>query len=437
MTMVKLEQVFGVSKNQILSYVERPRVDGLFLKALKSDKQIIVYGSSKQGKTALVDKHAPYRDNLIVRCTPTSDLIDLYKSLLRQLNVELITESQSGQSSSTGTEVNTKIKAKLPLFGSVEGGGVIKAGSASEKTQTRETIEFNLALPQDISELVKKIDSEKFVILENFHYLNDDVQRRFAFDLRTFQELGIRFIILGVWREKNRLAQFNGDLLDRIIEVPVEPWEHKEFEEVIQQGEGCLRVKFSNELVKAVIENAFDSIGVVQELLLTICQLGGVTQTCAEPFEICDTSLLIRAIEAKVDDYSARHVRALESIAEGRRSNKPKDGVSPLYLPYYTVRAFLTFDFRSVVSGIRRDKLEEEIKKQHHRPNDVRSSDMSNLLHSFAKLQSEKDIVPPIFDYDLSTKTMRVVDSTFYFFLRNVDRSQILRDLADPTREVS
>ena len=41
---IKLEQVFGVSKNQVLSYYERTEVDGFFQDALHSDKQIIVYG---------------------------------------------------------------------------------------------------------------------------------------------------------------------------------------------------------------------------------------------------------------------------------------------------------------------------------------------------------------------------------------------------------
>jgi hypothetical protein len=76
-------------------------------------------------------------------------------------------------------------------------------------------VPFNLELPQDISELIKRAGISKVIILENFHYLDDDKQRQVAFDLRTFQELQIRFVILGVWREKNRLAQFNGDLLDR------------------------------------------------------------------------------------------------------------------------------------------------------------------------------------------------------------------------------
>ena len=59
--MARLDEVFGVSSKPVLSYVERPDVDTRFVEAISSDKEVIVYGSSKQGKTALVSKHLPYR----------------------------------------------------------------------------------------------------------------------------------------------------------------------------------------------------------------------------------------------------------------------------------------------------------------------------------------------------------------------------------------
>ena len=96
------------------------------------------------------------------------------------------------------------------------------------------------------------------------------------------------------------------------------------------------------------------------------------------------------------------------------------------------MKAWLNFPFDQVVRGIRREQLEESIKNEHHRPKDVRPSDMSNLLHNFAELQSEKGIVPPIFDYDQNSRTMRVVDSTFYFFLRHVDRNAVLSNIESP-----
>ena len=55
--MSKTIDVFGVSNKIIESYIERPQVDGFFQTALKLNKQIVVYGSSKQGKTALIKKH--------------------------------------------------------------------------------------------------------------------------------------------------------------------------------------------------------------------------------------------------------------------------------------------------------------------------------------------------------------------------------------------
>lgn len=321
---------------------------------------------------------------------------------------------------------------KFHLGSSPKKGAKLQTADKSTYTQRTQTIEFNLELPQDIFELVRRVNSKKFIILENFHYLNEELQRKLSFDLRTFQELGMRFIILGVWREKNRLTQFNGDLLDRIEEVPVEPWEQSDFEKVISKGSNALNIKFSNSIITKIIDNAFDSIGVMQELLKLTCKSADTLKEGQLLREINDEKHVENAIAEKVEYYASRHERSLESIAEGRRANKPKGNHIPLYLPYYLVRAFLGFEFNEIVKGVRREFIESKIKSFHHRPNDVRPTDISNLLHKFAELQSEKKIVPPIFDYDRSTKTMRVIDSTFYFFLRNTDRNRIIETLINP-----
>ncbi len=62
--------VFGVSNELIDSYVERSEVDEEFNRALTLKKHIIVFGSSKQGKTSLIKKHLPLNDYVKVECTP-------------------------------------------------------------------------------------------------------------------------------------------------------------------------------------------------------------------------------------------------------------------------------------------------------------------------------------------------------------------------------
>ena len=429
---LKLNEVFGVSKQRVQSYLERAAVDGFFVKALGSDNHIIVYGSSKQGKTSLVDKHLPYESNVLVSCTPKFEPIDIYKSILRNENIQLESGSEHETSTAFKLAVTTRFKAVLPFLGSGEAGLGGETGAGSSRRTRQSTIQVNLALPQDITTLLRKVAFKKFIILENFHYLSIEAQKTLAFDLRSFQELGVRFVILGVWREKNRLTQFNGDLQDRIIEVPVEPWSTQEFREVIGIGSAKLHIRIDTAIQEKLIESAFDSIGVVQELVKEVCFGAGVEEDQEHTREITDPVHLQKAVDKKTGDYSARHLRALEDIAEGRKSKRATEDSVPLYLPYYTVKAWLNFPFDQVVKGIRREQLEEQIKKDHHRAKDVRPSDMSNLLHNFAELQSEKGIVPPIFDYDQNTRTMRVVDSTFYFFLRHVDKTQVLRNIENP-----
>lgn len=433
--MAKVEEVFGVTSRPILSYVEREEVDSSFREALESHKQIIVYGSSKQGKTALVSKHLPYGDNIVVSLTPKTQLLDIYQYVLSQAGVKIasaVTEKTGTEASAT---VGAKFKAMIPLFGSggAETSGTIKGNSGSEVKW--EEVPVNLELPQGVADLLKRVGTDKWIILENFHYLTDEVQQQFAFDLRAFQELGVRFVILGVWREKNRMAQFNGDLLDRTIEVPVEPWLEKDFRRVAEKGARELNVDFGEELVTKVIGASFSSIGVFQELLKNLCLNIGVRETQRDRLMIRDEAALAAAMATKTNDYASRHQRALEAIAAGHTSGGQKGDRPPLYLQYYLVRTIMEHGFDGIANGARKSVIWDWIRAQHHRAEDVRSNDMTNLLGGLANLQSVKAISPPIFAYDQQQRVLQVVDSTFYFFIKNADAAEVLDSIQNPLEQ--
>lgn len=433
--MAALEDVFGVTSKPVRSYVERVQVDDSFREALSSHKQIIVYGSSKQGKTALVSKHLPYAHNLLVSLTPKTQLLDIYQTILTQAGVKLITGSTEKTSTDSSLSIKAKFKATIPLFGSAatEAGGSTNAGSGQELRY--EEIPVNIELPQSVADLLKRVQCAKWVILENFHYLQDEVQRQFAFDLRAFQELGVRFVILGVWREKNRMAQFNGDLLDRTIEVPVEPWRDEDFRHVASRGSSVLNIKIDSRLLQKTIDASFSSIGVFQELLKHICLTAGVLETQSIQREIANQEFLDAAIQTKTSDYGARHERALEAIAAGHNSGGAKGDQTPLFLPYYLVRAILEHGFDGIANGARKQTLWDWIRATHHRGQDVRSNDMTNLLGGIANLQSVKAISPPIFAYDSQQRILQVVDSTFYFFIKNADANDVIESIQNPLEQ--
>lgn len=423
----KTSEVFGVSNEEILSYIERKDVDDLFINGVTQNKHIIVFGSSKQGKSALVNKHLSEEKLVRINCVPKSQPSDIYKSILRQLNVQFELDTSTQTTIGFGGKGGLKAKVKVPLVVEIEGdleGDATKTQQTTVKTQT---VEYNLELPQDLSEILKKIGFQNRIVLENFHYLDEETQRELAFHLRNFEDYNVLFVILGIWREKNRLAQYNGDLQDRLIEIPVEPWEKKDFERVIKEGEPLLNVNF-DKVLKRLTTESFDSIGVFQELCKESCLAANVKETQKQTIVIEETHLN-EAINKKLEDYSGRHIRSIESFIQQTTKSSEK---IPLFLAYYFINLLLTEKFEDIVDGMKRKQIQENIQKVHHRPDDVRASDMSNFLHNIKENQLKKNITPPIFDYDLSIRTLKIIDSTFYFFIRNYDCSELLEELDKP-----
>ena len=154
--------VFGVRSQLIESYIERPSVDELFSAALKDKNQVIVYGSSKQGKTSLTLKHLTPDEYVKVECSPQTQAIDIYRSILRQSNITYFESNTQGISFEVASNVNAGIKIKVPFIGDASLG----AGTADKNTQTNTAtelyIEYNLELAQDVSELLRKKQIDKF-----------------------------------------------------------------------------------------------------------------------------------------------------------------------------------------------------------------------------------------------------------------------------------
>ena len=418
--MVSLHDVFGVSNSLVKSYVERG-VDSRIKNALISDKQIVVYGSSKQGKTALVSRHLSYTNNIVVNPTPNSDLADVYHSVLRQSGILLKHTGFNIKAARPG--INTKQRTAVALFCAVEDQAGAAVKPKTELTETYRNVTFNLESPQDIGELLKKVGNEKFIILENFHYLSKEKQKQFSYDLRIFQEMGIRFVILGVWRERDRISQFNVDLLDRVEEIAVEPWSYDDFRKIAYAGSEALNVFISDTIIEQCADAALGSVGIFQELMKEVCMEAGVVDDSVGSIGILNERFLQRAVETKTREYSGRHLRALESIASGLNPS------STFYLPYYLVKVIIENGPECISTGITKNALESKIKGIHPKSDEIKTADITQLLNSLIELQLKKDINPPILGYDNHTGLLLVVDSTFNFFINNTDLKAVLRNL--------
>ncbi|RYZ78798.1 MAG: hypothetical protein EOP06_28410, partial [Proteobacteria bacterium] len=164
----------------VLSYVTRTDVDDRFTAALATDHHIVVYGSSKQGKTSLRQKLLPDNRCITVRCAPKMTTESLYSSILRQAGVRI--QTVETKETSIGGKITTKVgfKACIPWLSEAKVETGLEATGDQQDGLTTEFVAFDFSEAQSIGELLQSISFQKFVILENFHYLSSETQQQLA-----------------------------------------------------------------------------------------------------------------------------------------------------------------------------------------------------------------------------------------------------------------
>jgi hypothetical protein len=158
----KTADVFGVSRELPLTYVEREHVDDKLLDNLTRDKHIIIYGSSKQGKTCL-RKHCLQDDDYIhVQCQNTWDISKLNEQILKAAGCEV--EATHSKTIDGKSKLQVKAKAGFKLFGigsELEGGSEGERGSS--ETRTYEPLQLDAGDPNDLVRTLKAIGFSKFI----------------------------------------------------------------------------------------------------------------------------------------------------------------------------------------------------------------------------------------------------------------------------------
>jgi hypothetical protein len=414
--------VFGVSAKQVGSYVEREDVDRAFKEALKMGDQIVVYGASKQGKTSLVRRHLKPDSYITVNITPKTELIDIYRSILRQHGVVVETVRTDSTERSPKFTSRAKLAIKVPFLGKGEAeiGGDFEATKGQERQF--EYIDFNLSLPQDVAELLKASETFKMVVIENFHYLTEARQREFAFDLRVFHDHEIRFIILGVWSEKNRLAQYNGDLQDRVLEITVEPWVNDDLRRIASKGCQLLSIDIDAELLARCIASSVGSVAVFQELMLELCRLGSEHPDFSTTRKLRLLHYLNKAIDLKCNSYIGRIQRSLELLIGGRT-----DGDSA-FMAKTIIRALFVEEPKALSVGLDFQRLKAHVSGS---PNaEAKDESYLRFLGDLGELQALANISPPLFDFDRESLHFRIVDLTFLFVLTHAKKQRFTHFLA-------
>lgn len=386
----ELKDVFGVQREAPkATYVDRGGLDAQFERALQLDRHIVIYGASKQGKSSLRRKLLKDKNTIEIQCIPTMNAFDIVKEIAHR----------AGYRTHTSSTVSVDI-------GSTVSSGKPSIAAARQMSDTFGPPERPSTIDWDkVSSLLHSKGTR--VVIEDFHYLDEEQRKEFAFLLKALWEAGIFVIIVGVWAEQNLLIYYNGDLAQRIEEIDL-VWSDRDLRLVIERGEKALNICLDDRIKDALIEDSFGNVGLLQTLAERLCLNAGIVRSQRRLQRISDFKFLEKAREQTASELRQRYNSFSEAFSKGLRH-----GRQSLYKYKTLLRVLVEATDSELITGIGQDELLTRIHRYDER---IRSSDLSSALNHIGKLQASTGIRPLVFSYNQNTRKISLVDRQLLFF---------------------
>ena len=413
----KLNDVFGAGRAVPQTYVERPDIDDRFLNDITRDKHIVVHGSSKQGKTSLRKHHMKEDDYVAIQCTREATKASLYEMVLKHAGIKY--QVSDARTVSGGHKLKASIggEGALPFIAKGKGDAGYEHEKKTDNKHETKDFEIDPNNANDVARVLAAAGFKKFVVVEDFHYLDEEVQRSLAFDLKVFHEISsLVFIIVGVWLEANRLIVYNGDLTGRIATINADEWKAPQLKEVITTGEKLLNIEIPEGVKDYIVSNCQGNVGLLQEVCHRVCEKNGIWVTQKKTTKIGTKLEAEQVFRSVADEQSARYRNFLAQFVEGL-------GKTELEMYKWIAYTVVTAAAKELRAGMKPSQIFHRIREVHPSTT-LQQNNVRQALENVGKVQFKHKLQPLIFDY--SNGALKVVDANFLVFVQTHTHDELM-----------
>jgi hypothetical protein len=413
----KLTEVYGNSRDVPLTYQIRSKVDERFVNDLTRDKHIVLDGGSKQGKTCLRKSTLSEKEYILVQCTRDTTRSRLYELILKNAGYQYeITQA-----------ITSKGSHKISITASAEGSiFVAKAKGETEytgekgkdETKTFKNLEIDPEDPNDLVRVLTETGFNKIIVIEDFHYLEEEVQEKFAFDLKVFHETSkIVFVIIGVWLESNRLLLYNGDLNGRLTNINVDDWRDEELQMVMDNGKPLLNITFPKTVEEYIVDISQDNVGLLQELCYRLCEKYNIWTTQEKNIEIGSIDEINEIAKELADDQAGRYRTFISKFSQGL-------SVTELEMYKWILWMVINSESQDLRNGIAPNIIFHKIREHHPKKNVLQQNNVTQAMERVQNVQFKHKLQPLILDY--SNGELSVVDANFLVYLNTQNKDELI-----------
>jgi hypothetical protein len=266
---LRAQEVFTPGSFPQHTYVERTEhgLEVSLRDALDTPGQLIsLSGPSKSGKTVLVEKVVG--EDLLITITGASikNPDDVWEQVLNWMDLPNSVSSSVSSDKTLALEGTAKGSAGVPFVAKGEIGAAIRAEATDGATT--ETVRGRRGLRQVVDEIA---NSEFVVLLDDFHYMDREVQVEVAKSLKEAVRLGVKIVTAAVTHRGDDVLRANPELRGRVLAIDLKYWSRSELRAIADVGFEALNASMDQPAIERFVDEAAGSPQLMQSLCLQTC----------------------------------------------------------------------------------------------------------------------------------------------------------------------
>jgi hypothetical protein len=402
---MKTHEVFGIAPEVTEhSYVDRGELDATFRKLIdRRQTHVAIRGASKAGKSWL--RQRVLKDPIVVQCRLSYTTADIYRDALARLDIHVKVERT----------VAAKFEGKITAAGEAGIKIIAKASGSVEGSAGHESVETLHVVGKDINDLefIASIikASGRTLVVEDFHYLPVDEQRKFAFDLKTLWDYKTFVVVVGVWISENMLITLNSDLSDRIEEIAV-TWSNSDLKKVLGKGCEALNIEMSQAVSERLADISYESVGLLQKLTLRLIddELGIGERVHGSPISVDNVGAVDDAGMHVADQLNQLYQAFAKRVADGIRTRNNSTGIYA-----HAMAAVMAADDKDLTDGLSAKSIHAVAHAKQPR---IQLGNLKTVLARFPELQVDQDGRGLVLAYDPTDEKVSAVDKQVLLYRR-------------------
>jgi hypothetical protein len=410
------------------TYVERD--NGSFENKLKASiladgNLCLLTGPSKTGKTTLYNKVLNDLDYqpLLIRCDEDISTNEFWKKILEKVNFSRVSKRENAKSIVKSGQVKVGVEFGWQWLSKII--GEVNLGISKEKSETevREIILSNPS-PDHLIPILKELNY--FLVVEDFHYLKQKVQKVVFQQWKTFIDNEISVLVVGTTHHAVDIAFANKDLTGRITHLEVGMWSEGDLAQIVTKGFNYIHCQLIPDLRQMIVRESVGLPIITQSICYQLFVDKGIsTDDQVKIVDFTKGDIHTALFNVATEKYG-QFKTFYDILSEGLKSKLNKHNTYNLVL--------LIFSIDPPVFSLSRREIDERIAKVVKNKSIPPPNSLNNTLAKLSRLQRNKEML--LLEWSSVQNKLYILEPAFLFYIRWRDQKSPSRTLYEFIDEI-